>query len=148
VLGGCSKPAKQVYDLSPAANTKFLANNKAKDGVTTLPDGLQYKVVEAGTGELPKTNDAVVIKFRGGFVDGKDFDVNDHYWTPVDRMSKGLQEAVQLMKVGSKWQLVVPPELAFGYEGTRMIDPDMTLVYDLELISIEPAKIEAPPPAK
>src|SRR5579884_2173751 len=128
-----SKSAKNKSD-----GKAFLAKNAKEKGVTVLPDGLQYKVLETGTGDIPKTNDIVVLTYVGKTVDGRE--VDRRYQIPVRVIApiKGIQEALQMMKVGSKWQLCIPADLAYRNEGNPMADigPDMTLVYDLELLEI------------
>jgi FKBP-type peptidyl-prolyl cis-trans isomerase len=118
----------------------FLAKNAKEPGVQVLPDGLQYRILKTGTGEVPKTNDLVFIKYRGTLVDGKEFDHEDHLLSRTTAGIKGWQEALQKMTIGSKWQIVVPPALAFGHpgQGFRNIGPDATLIYELELLSIAP----------
>ena len=120
----------------------FLAENKKKEGVITLPSGLQYKVYAAGTGRKPASNDTVASNYRGTFIDGKEFDSS--YRTsgpvtfPVNRVIKGWQEALQLMPVGSKWKLFVPPGLAYGEVGQPpKIPGNSVLLFDLELVGIE-----------
>jgi FKBP-type peptidyl-prolyl cis-trans isomerase FklB len=120
----------------------FLARNKTGEGVKTLPDGLQYKVIEAGTGRTPRPTDMVVVNYRGTFVDGTEFDSSYRRGQPVvfpvNRVIKGWAEALQLMKVGSKWQLVIPPQLAYGPQGAPpAIGPNETLIFELELLSIQ-----------
>jgi FKBP-type peptidyl-prolyl cis-trans isomerase len=120
----------------------FLAANKAKDGVVTLPSGLQYKILTAGTGDKPSASDTVVCNYRGTFVSGTEFDSSYKRGKPaefpVGGVIKGWTEALQLMPVGSKWQLVVPPDLAYGSRGAGgAIGPNETLVFEVELISIK-----------
>ena len=135
------------------ANTKagdaFLAANKTKDGVTTLPSGLQYKVITAGTGPKPTAQDTVVCNYRGTLIDGKEFDASAKHGGPasfpVSGVIKGWTEALQLMPVGSKWQLFIPPDLAYGARGAGPdIGPNSTLVFDVELVSIKPAAAAKP----
>src|SRR6516165_10257637 len=99
----------------------YLAANKAKDGVVTLPSGLQYKIITAGTGPKPAAADSVVCNYRGTLIDGKEFDSSykrgQPATFPVAGVIKGWTEALQLMPVGSKWQLVIPPDLAYGERG-------------------------------
>jgi FKBP-type peptidyl-prolyl cis-trans isomerase FklB len=121
---------------------EFLAANKAKDGVVTLPSGLQYKVLTAGTGPKPGATDSVVCNYRGTLIDGKEFDSSykqGHPVTfPVNGVIKGWTEALQLMPVGSKWQLFIPPDLAYGDRGAGGdIGPNATLIFEVELLSIE-----------
>ena len=129
-----------------AANKKegdaFLAANKAKDGVVTLPSGLQYKIETTGTGPKPTTSDSVVCNYRGTLIDGKEFDSSykrgQPATFPVAGVIKGWTEALQLMPVGSKWQLFVPSELAYGERGSGPdIGPDATLIFEVELLSIQ-----------
>ena len=129
-----------------AANKKegdaFLAANKAKNGVVTLPSGLQYKIETTGTGPKPTTSDSVVCNYRGTLIDGKEFDSSykrgQPATFPVAGVIKGWTEALQLMPVGSKWQLFVPSELAYGERGSGPdIGPDATLIFEVELLSIQ-----------
>ncbi len=116
----------------------FLVKNAKEPGVTVLPDGLQYRIIQPGAGETPTANDLIFIKYRGTFVNGVEFDHHDHFLTRITGGIKGWQEALQRMKVGSKWQIFVPSDLAFGHEGEsfRHIGPDTTVIYELELVSI------------
>ena len=116
----------------------FLAQNAKAEGVTVLPDGLQYRVMREGAGATPTTNDLIFIKYRGKFIEGGEFDHQNHFLTRTTGGIKGWQEALQRMRVGSKWQIFVPSELAFADEGDPYlhIAPDATLIYELELISI------------
>jgi FKBP-type peptidyl-prolyl cis-trans isomerase FklB len=128
-----------------AANKKagdaFLAANKGKEGVVTLPSGLQYKILKAGTGPKPTTGDSVVCNYRGTLINGTEFDSSykrgQPATFPVTGVIKGWTEALQLMPVGSKWQLVVPSDLAYGDSGRPGIEPGSTLVFEVELLSIE-----------
>jgi FKBP-type peptidyl-prolyl cis-trans isomerase FklB len=120
----------------------FLAANKTKDGVVTLPSGLQYKIITAGTGPKPAAGDTVICQYRGTFIDGKEFDSSYKRGMPatfpVGGVIKGWTEALQLMPVGSKWQLFVPPDLAYGGRGAgNVIGPNATLVFEVELVSIK-----------
>lgn len=123
----------------------FLEANKAKDGVIALPDGLQYKILKAGDGKKPDADDTVVCNYRGTFIDGTEFDSSASHDGPVSFSVKGVikgwTEALQLMSVGSKWQLYVPPQLAYGENGAgNSIPPNSTLIFDVELISIKDDK--------
>jgi FKBP-type peptidyl-prolyl cis-trans isomerase FklB len=120
----------------------FLAANKAQDGVVTLPSGLQYKILTPGTGDKPSASDTVVCNYRGTFINGTEFDSSYKRGKPaefqVGGVIKGWTEALQLMPVGSKWQLVVPSDLAYGSRGMGgAIGPDETLIFEVELISIK-----------
>ena len=119
----------------------FLAANKTKEGVQTLPDGLQYKVLQQGSGPKPTANDTVTVNYRGTLIDGKEFDSSykrgQPISFPVSGVIKGWTEALQLMPVGSKWQLYIPSDLAYGDQGAGAdIGPGQTLIFDVELLGI------------
>jgi FKBP-type peptidyl-prolyl cis-trans isomerase FklB len=121
---------------------EFLAENKAKPGVVTTPSGLQYKIIKAGTGPKPAATDAVLCDYRGTLIDGKEFDSSYKRGQaaafPVNRVIKGWTEALQMMPVGSKWELFIPPDLAYGANGAGPdIGPNATLVFEVELHSIK-----------
>lgn len=123
----------------------FLAENKKKEGVTTLPSGLQYKVIKAGTGKKPKSTDTVTVNYRGTLIDGTEFDSSYRRGEPasfgVSGVIPGWTEAMQLMQEGAKWQVVVPPNLAYGEKGAGPnIGPNATLIFEIELISIQEKK--------
>jgi FKBP-type peptidyl-prolyl cis-trans isomerase FklB len=130
----------------------FLVANKAKPGVVALPSGLQYRIIQPGSGPKPTASDTVVCNYKGTLVDGTEFDSSykrgQPATFPVGQVIKGWTEALQLMPVGSKWELVIPPSLAYGERGTQggPIGPNETLVFEVELVSIQ-AKTQAPPPA-
>jgi len=120
----------------------FLDANKKKEGVVTLPSGLQYKVVTEGSGKQPKSSDSVVAHYRGTLINGNEFDSsykrNEPATFPVAGVIKGWQEALPLMKEGSKWQVYIPPELAYGARGAgNIIGPNEALIFDIELLSIK-----------
>jgi FKBP-type peptidyl-prolyl cis-trans isomerase FklB len=120
----------------------FLAANKAKDGVVTLPSGLQYKILTAGTGAKPTAADTVICNYKGTLINGKEFDASSKHGGPatfpVSGVIKGWTEALQLMPVGSKWQLFIPPDLAYGQRGAGGdIGPGATLIFEVELVSIK-----------
>jgi FKBP-type peptidyl-prolyl cis-trans isomerase FklB len=128
---------------SDAKNTgqAFLAANKKKPGVITLADGLQYKVLTAGTGEKPTDTDLVTVDYAGTLVDGTEFDSSykrgEPATFPVAGVIPGWTEALKLMKVGSTWELYIPSALAYGTDGAPpMIGPDQTLIFKVKLISI------------
>jgi FKBP-type peptidyl-prolyl cis-trans isomerase FklB len=123
----------------------FLASNKTKEGVVALPSGLQYKILAQGTGPKPTANDTVTCNYRGTLLDGKEFDSSYKRGRPesfpVKGVIKGWTEALQMMPVGSKWQLFIPPDLAYGDRGAPPdIQPGDTLIFDVELLSIGPQK--------
>jgi FKBP-type peptidyl-prolyl cis-trans isomerase len=129
-------------ETNKKAGDEFLAANKAKEEVVTLPSGLQYKILTEGAGPKPTATDTVVCNYRGTLIDGTEFDSsykrNQPAKFPVTGVIKGWTEALQLMPVGSKWQLVIPPDLAYGPRGQgNEIGPNATLVFEVELISIQ-----------
>ena len=140
----------QLAETNKKEGDQFLATNKAKEGVTTLPDGLQYKILQEGTGPKPAATDAVTVNYRGALVNGTEFDSSYKRGQPatfnVTGIIKGWTEALELMPVGSKWQLVIPSDLAYGPSGRPpVIGPNSTLVFEVELVSIQP-KPAAPAP--
>jgi FKBP-type peptidyl-prolyl cis-trans isomerase FklB len=148
------KKQQEKMQEAGAANKKegdtFLASNKGKEGVVTLPSGLQYKIMKAGTGPKPTASDSVVCNYRGTLIDGKEFDASAKHGGPatfpVNGVIKGWTEALQLMPVGSKWQLFVPPDLAYGDRGAgNDIGPDATLIFEVELLSIQDKSKEKAP---
>lgn len=129
-------------ETNQKAGEAFLAENRTKEGVVALPSGLQYKIVTAGTGPKPAETDSVVCNYRGTLLDGTEFDSSykrgQPATFPVNGVIKGWTEALQLMPVGSKWQLFVPPDLAYGARGAGgEIGPNATLLFEVELISIQ-----------
>ncbi len=129
-------------ETNQKAGEAFLAENKTKEGVVALPSGLQYKIITAGTGPKPAETDSVVCNYRGTLLDGTEFDSSykrgQPATFPVNGVIKGWTEALQLMPVGSKWQLFVPPDLAYGARGAGgEIGPNATLLFEVELISIQ-----------
>ncbi len=123
------------------AGVAFLAENKNKPGVITLENGLQYKVIKAGTGNKPKATDSVSVHYRGTLINGKEFDSSysrgEPTSFPVNRVIPGWTQILQLMKEGAKWQVFIPSELAYGARGAGGdIGPDSTLIFDVELIKI------------
>jgi FKBP-type peptidyl-prolyl cis-trans isomerase FklB len=134
---------KELAEKNKQAGEAFLAENKKKEGVVTLPSGLQYKILKAGDGKKPTAEDTVVCQYRGTLIDGKEFDSsykrNQPATFPVNRVIKGWTEALQLMPAGSKWQLFIPPDLAYGERGAgEAVPPNSTLIFEVELISITP----------
>jgi FKBP-type peptidyl-prolyl cis-trans isomerase FklB len=133
---------QQAGEENKKQGDAFLAANKTKDGVVTLPSGLQYKILTPGTGAKPAAGDSVVCNYRGTLIDGKEFDSSykrgQPATFPVAGVIKGWTEALQLMPVGSKWQLFVPSELGYGERGTGAdIGPNATLIFEVELVSIQ-----------
>jgi FKBP-type peptidyl-prolyl cis-trans isomerase len=133
---------KEAADKNKTEGDAFLAANKSKDGVVTLPSGLQYKILTAGTGPKPTASDSVKCNYRGTLVNGTEFDSSYKRGQPatfaVGQVIKAWTEALQLMPVGSKWQLFVPASLAYGERGAGAeIGPNATLIFEVELLSIE-----------
>ena len=133
---------KELAAKNKSEGEAFLAANKSKEGVVTLPSGLQYKILTAGTGAKPTATDSVVCNYRGTLVNGTEFDSSYKRNAPatfgVSQVIKGWTEALQLMPVGSKWQLVIPSDLAYGERGEPRggIEPNSTLIFEVELLSI------------
>ena len=124
------------------AGEAFLAANKSKEGVVTLPDGLQYKILKAGTGKKPTATDTVEFNYRGTLIDGREFDSSYRRGQPttlkVGGLTPGWAEALQLMPVGSKWQLFIPANLAYGSRGMgNVIGPNSVLIFEVELLAIK-----------
>jgi FKBP-type peptidyl-prolyl cis-trans isomerase FklB len=143
--------AAQEGEANKKEGDAFLAANKTKEGVVTLPSGLQYKILTPGTGPKPTASDSVVCNYKGTLINGTEFDSSykrgEPATFPVTGVIKGWTEALQLMPVGSKWQLFIPSDLAYGPRGTPggPIGPNATLTFEVELISI---KDKNPPPDK
>jgi FKBP-type peptidyl-prolyl cis-trans isomerase FklB len=126
----------------------FLATNKTAPGVITMTNGLQYKVLTDGTGPIPAANDKVKVNYRGTLLDGTEFDSSYKRGTPqelaVGQVIRGWTAALEQMKVGSKWQLFIPSDLAYGEQGSRTIPPNSTLIFEVELLSIQAPVAPAP----
>jgi FKBP-type peptidyl-prolyl cis-trans isomerase FklB len=142
---------QKAGEINKKAGDAFLAQNKTKEGVVALPDGLQYKILKEGTGPKPAATDSVVCNYRGTLLDGTEFDSSykrgQPATFPVSGVIKGWTEAVQLMPVGSKWQLFVPADLAYGNRGAGQdIGPNATLIFEVELLSIQNKAAQAPNP--
>ena len=134
--------AQQVGLANKKEGEDFLAANKGKEGVVTLPSGLQYKILKQGSGPKPSASDSVVCNYRGTLINGTEFDSSYKHGQPltfpVGGVIRGWTEALQLMPVGSKWQLFIPSELAYGQRGAGAdIGPNATLIFEVELISIQ-----------
>jgi len=135
---------KQAGEANKKEGDAFLAANKTKEGVVTLPNGLQYKILTPGTGPKPTLSDTVVCNYKGTFINGTEFDSsykrNEPATFSLGGVIKGWTEALQLMPVGSKWELFIPPDLAYGATGKGPIGPETTLIFEVELVSIEQKK--------
>ena len=130
-----------LADRNLKEGNDFQAKNKKQSGVKTLPSGIQYKVVKAGTGRQPTASDRVTVHYRGTLVDGQEFDSSysrgEPATFPVNGVIKGWQEVLPLMKEGGHWQVVIPPELAYGDRGAgATIGPNATLIFDIELLNV------------
>ena len=141
VMSAQEAKAKEAGTANRKEGETFLAENKSKDGVKTLPDGLQYKVLTEGNGPKPASTDTVTVNYRGTLINGKEFDSSYKRGQPasfpVTGVIKGWTEALQLMPVGSKWQLFIPADLAYGDRGAGAdIGPGDTLIFEVELLSI------------
>jgi FKBP-type peptidyl-prolyl cis-trans isomerase len=134
----------QQSKKNKAAGEEFLARNAKEPGIKVLPDGLQYRVLQEGTGRIPGTNDQVYVKFRGTFVDGRQFLRHNHYLIRCGGGCPGWQEALPRMRIGSKWQIFVPSALGFGSEGEPAwgVGAEATLIFELEMLSIAPPNAE------
>lgn len=145
---------KKKTEEMAKAGMAFLEENKKKEGIVALPSGLQYKVIRVGTGATPKASDTVSTNYRGTLVDGTEFDSSYKRGKPaefpVKGVIKGWTEALQLMKVGAKWELYLPPSIAYGQRGSRTIPPNATLIFEIELLDIKeaPKPVVAPPRVK
>jgi FKBP-type peptidyl-prolyl cis-trans isomerase FklB len=142
MMGKQAQMQKDLAEKNLKEGKAFLAANAKKEGVKTTPSGLQYKVLVEGNGKTPTATDTVIAHYRGRLIDGTEFD--DSYkrgeplTIPVSGVIKGWTEALQMMKVGSKWQLFIPSELAYGEQGAgQVIGPNETLIFDIELLGIK-----------
>jgi FKBP-type peptidyl-prolyl cis-trans isomerase FklB len=129
-------------DLSPESNQQFLADNAKRPGVMVLPDGLQYRAVRSGNGKTPTPNDLVTVTYRGQLINGMVFDETQPGKTatfPAGQLIPGWVEALQKMKEGDEWELVIPSNLGYGEAGAGgVIPPNQTLVFDMSLLKVEP----------
>ncbi|MDE3057050.1 MAG: FKBP-type peptidyl-prolyl cis-trans isomerase [Bacteroidota bacterium] len=137
-----SKEFAKIAETNKKTSEDFLAANKTKDSVVTMPDGLQYKILREGTGKMPTKSDTVVVNYQGRLIDGTVFD--DSYQRgepvtfPLGGVIPGWIEALQLMKEGSKWELYIPSELAYGERGAgQHIGPNEALIFDVELLKVK-----------
>ena len=128
-------------DMSPEGNQKFLEDNKAKAGVTTTASGLQYRVIKPGAGASPTANDVVNVTYKGWLIDGTVFDETPPGQTatfPAGALIPGWVEALQLMKEGDEWEIVIPSELGYGANGAGgVIPPNQTLVFNMALVGVQ-----------
>ncbi|MGH8647380.1 MAG: FKBP-type peptidyl-prolyl cis-trans isomerase N-terminal domain-containing protein [Gammaproteobacteria bacterium] len=139
------KRQQAVAEKNLAAGRRFLEENKSKEGIQELPNGLQYKVIKEGKGNRPQGSDSVDVHYRGTLIDGREFDSSYRRGEPatlhLNGVIKGWQEALPMMPEGSKWQIFLPPELAYGRGGAgAVIGPNETLIFEIELIAVHEAK--------
>jgi FKBP-type peptidyl-prolyl cis-trans isomerase FklB len=142
LMAARQKGFKEKAEKNLAESKAFLEENKKKEGVKSLPSGLQYKVLVEGSGKTPKATDTVTVHYRGTLINGTEFDSSYKKGQPatfqVNGVIRGWAEALQLMKEGSKWQLFIPPELAYGERGQPpLIPPNNTLIFEVELLTIK-----------
>ena len=136
------KELKEQAQKNLSEGRAFLEANKTKEGVVTLPSGLQYKILKAGEGKKPTEADTVEVHYRGTLINGTEFDSSLGRGQPVTLKLSGVipgwREALKLMPVGSKWQLFIPPQLAYGEKGAgKEIKPNSTLIFEVELLAIK-----------
>jgi FKBP-type peptidyl-prolyl cis-trans isomerase FklB len=146
VLTDGRRKQAEEFDRRRREGQAFLAGNAKKEGVVTLPSGLQYRVIAEGRGRAPEVGDTVTVNYRGTLVDGTEFDSSQRQGEPASfplgNVIAGWQEALPLMQEGAQWQLVVPPDLAYGEGGPLA---HQTLLFDIELVSVTPDQGEPAP---
>ena len=144
VVSAQREEQKKAAEKNLADGKIFIEENGKKEGVATLPSGLQYKVIEKGSGASPKKTDTVTVNYKGTLIDGSEFDSSYKRGKPatfrVDGVIAGWTEALQLMKPGAKWKLFIPSNLAYGERGAgAKIPPNATLIFEVELLSVTPS---------
>jgi FKBP-type peptidyl-prolyl cis-trans isomerase FklB len=142
IMAARKEEQKKAAAENLAQGEAFLAENSKKEGVKTLPSGLQYKVIEEGTGKTPKADNFVTVQYRGTLIDGSDFDSSYARKEPakfqVNRVIPGWKEALEMMKEGAKWEIFVPARLAYGERGVgSLIPPNSALIFYVELVSVD-----------
>lgn len=140
-LLGCASPSEDPAAYAAWKGDNFLNYNATKEDVVTRPSGLQYRVIHEGTGHKPGYRDKVTVHYRGTLIDGTEFGSSykrgNPATFPLNRVIKGWTEGLALMPEGSKWELFIPPELAYGTEGSgQLIGPNETLIFEVELLKI------------
>ncbi len=135
------KEAKETVEDNLSKGKIFMQENAKREGVISLPSGLQYKVRKEGSGRAPKATDEVTVNYRGTFIDGNEFDSSYSRGAPftfeIDNVIPGWKEALQLMKEGARWELFVPPDLGYGDRGGSTIPPGSTLIFEVELLAVK-----------
>jgi FKBP-type peptidyl-prolyl cis-trans isomerase FklB len=147
---------KELGEKNKVDGPKFLEENKKKEGVVTLPSGLQYKVLKEGEGKLPGPTDIVTVSYRGLFIDGAEFDSSAKHGRPLDvpldgGFIAGMTDALKMMKAGSKWMIYIPSDLAYKEDGRPpVIAPNSVLIFEVEVLGIKekPKEAAEPPPTK
>ena len=145
ILAAQQKGRTKVDRKNLVEGKAFLEKNGKKDGIKTLPSGLQYKVLKEGEGQAPKASDTVTVHYRGTLINGTEFDSSYSRGEPttfqLNRVIRGWTEGLQIMKPGAKYQLFIPPELAYGErDAGAKIGPNSTLIFEVELISVKPTE--------
>ncbi len=145
MMAKLEKRRRKLSDKNEKEGEVFLAENKKKEGVQTRDSGLQYRILKAGKGKRPKSTDTVTTHYRGTLIDGTEFDSSYKRGKPatfpVNGVIPGWTEALQLMEEGAKWQLFIPPHLAYGEKGAgQQIGPNATLIFEVELLSVQEKK--------
>ncbi len=141
LIAGCSGESREEYLAHKKENERFMIDNAKKEGVKTLPSGLQYIVLKEGYGPAPELTESVTVSYHGTLIDGTVFDSSIEKGKPltfqVNQVIPGWQEALQLMPIGAKWKLFIPPHLGYGEQGAgRVIKPNSVLIFEVELVSI------------
>jgi FKBP-type peptidyl-prolyl cis-trans isomerase len=130
-----------VFERNKREGEAFFAKNAKKEGVITLPSGLQYKMLKKGDGKIPMLDDVVLCNYTGKLLDGTEVDNSykrkEPTVVPVKGVIAGWTQALQLMPVGSKWEMYIPPQLAYGDKGSAVFGPNTTLIFEVELVSIQ-----------
>ena len=141
VMAAREKGLKEISAKNLSESKIFLEENKKKEGIKTLPSGLQYKVLTEGSGKTPRATDQVTVNYKGTLINGSEFDNSYKRGNPttfqLGKVIKGWMEALQLMKEGSKWQLFIPPELGYGERGAGPVPPNSVLIFEVELLAIK-----------
>jgi FKBP-type peptidyl-prolyl cis-trans isomerase FklB len=141
LMAAQQKVLKEQAAKNLSESKAFLATNGKKEGIKTLPSGLQYMVLAEGSGKMPKAEDTVTVHYKGTLINGTEFDSSYKRNQPatfqVKGVIKGWTEALQLMKEGSKWQLFIPPELGYGERGAGPVPPNSALIFEVELLAVK-----------
>ena len=141
MMGEAKAKFETLANENKAKSDKFLSENKAKKGIVVLPSGVQYRVIEEGTGRRPTASSEVTVHYRGSLTNGFEFDSsfarNQPATFKVDSVLKGWQEVLPLMKIGDHWQIFLPPDLAYGLRGQGPIGPNEALVFDIKLVDVK-----------